>query len=172
MSTLILPGHGDFETTLGRKLFDIGKYNRRQQIALERPEEHEAHLNFASNEPMKREVELHNDVQLVSVLTVDLDDKPEWHARVGWMESKGYFVPLRAWQPWMEQPAQRVLDEMISLPRDLDLNAVKTTVRTHGRPSTIHKFIRLSPEEREYMLGVAGGIVQPKLWFKEPRRFN
>lgn len=170
MSTLILPGHSDFERTLGRRLFDIGKYTRRQQLALERPEEHEAFLNFASNEPWKREVEVHEGVQLVSILTVDLDDKPEWHARVGWQEAKGYFVPLRAWTTWMEEPAQRVLDEMMALPRDVEAGAWKTTVRTAGRPSTIHKFLRLSGEEREYMLGVQGSIVQPRVWVKEPRR--
>lgn len=168
--SLILPGSSEFEAALGRKLFDIGRYTRRQQIALERPEETERGINFASNEPHKREVEVHNDIQLVSILTVDLDDWPTWHARVGWMESKGYFVPLRGWQPWMEEPAQRVLSEMISLPREVE--KIGTAVRTHGRPSTVHKFIRVSPEEREYCLGVKGGIIQPKLWFKEPRKLD
>lgn len=167
MSNLILPGDAEFERTLGRApTFDLSRYSRRQQIALERPEETERDIAFASNEPYKREVEVINDIQLVSILTVDLDDWPVWSARVGWMESKGYFVPLRAWLPWMEEPAQRVMSEMIALPREVDPNHVRTTVRTKGRPSTIHKFIRLSPEEREYVRGITGGLVRPTLRFR------
>ncbi len=171
--SLILPGDSEFERTLGRTpLFDLSRYSRRQITALERPEETEPGINFASNEPFKREVEVHNAIQLVSILTVDLDDWPVFHARVGWMEAKGYFVPLRAWQPWMEEPAQRVMSELISLPREVDWKRIRTTVRTKGRPSTIHKFIKVSPEEREYVLGITGGVVRPSLWFREPRRFS
>jgi hypothetical protein len=171
MSSLLLPGDAEFERTLGRSpVFDISRYSRRQRIALERPEETERDVNFASNEPFKREVAVLNDIQLVSILTIDMDGGwPDWHARVGWMESKGYFVPLRAWQPWMEEPAQRVMSELISLPREVE--RIRTTVRTHGRPSTIHKFIRLSPEEREFVRGITGGLVKPSLRFRDPRRF-
>lgn len=147
----------------------LAAYSRRQRIALERPEEHDAHINFASNDPHKREIEVINDIQLVSILSVDLDDKPEWHARVGWMESKGYFVPLRAWLPWMEEPAQRVMSELIRLPRDVEPSDVRTCVRTHGRPSTIHKYIRLSRLERDYVDAIRAGM-KPSIWFREPRR--
>jgi len=145
-------------------------YSRRQVIALERPEQNDPLNNFASNEPFKREVEVHNGIQLVSILTVDVEGSRTywWHARVGWMEAKGYFVPLRGWQDWMVEPAQRVMLWLITLPRDIE--RVYTDVQTDKRPSTIHKRIPLTPLERDYVDVVQSGTVEPSVWLRGPRR--
>lgn len=151
MSSLILPA--GMKPTQPPKLEG---YSRRQMIALENPEERDPVSWMASQSPHTRKVDVvQNRIQLVSILTVDLDSPPVWHARVGFMEAKDdYFVPLRSWTDKMEQLARQKLAELTRLPREVE--KFMDGVRPKARPTNIHVFIPLSRIERDYMEVVSG----------------
>lgn len=151
---------------------DLSQYTRRQRWAIERPETRDARDWMSSNEVFKREVRMvtHDGVplQLVSVLTVDLDDHPMLHARVGFLQAhstgtgKGdgdFYLPIRMWSSALEQEALRELNALTALPREVE--KFTQGVRPKARPSTIHRFIRLSSLEEDWMKAVQCGGAPP-----------
>lgn len=151
MSGLILPA--GMRPTQPPKLEG---YSRRQVVALENPEERDPISWMASQSPHTRKVEVVlKKLQLVSILTVDLDSPPVWHARVGFMEAKDdFFVPISMWTDKMEQAARGKLAELTRLPRDVE--KFMDGVRPKSRPTNIHVFVPLSRLERDYMEVVSG----------------
>lgn len=151
MSNLILPA--GMRPTQPPKLEG---YSRRHLIALENPEERDPISWMASQSPHTRKVDvIANRIQLVSILTVDLDSPPVWHARVGFMEAKDdFFVPIAMWTDKMEQAARKKLAELTRLPREVEKYI--DGVRPKARPTNIHVFIALSRLERDYMEVVTG----------------
>lgn len=142
-------------------------YTRRQCLAIERPEERDPQNWMSSNDPFKREVRMidHNGtrIQLVSVLTVDLDDQPVWHGRVGFLqaggEDKDYFLPMRMWGIALEQEALRELNDLMRLPREVE--KFTQGIRPASRPTNLHRFIRLTELEKSWLLAVQSGGVKP-----------
>lgn len=152
-------------------------YTRRQSLAIERPAERDPENWMSVRDPFLRETRMVDhggtQIQLVSILTVDLDDQPVWHARVGFLQAHDsgagdgdFFLPLRMWTVDLEQAALRELNELTRLPREVE--KFTQGVRPAGRPTNVHRFIRLSELEKSWLLAVQCGGVKPSVRAVDP----
>lgn len=154
------------------------EYSFRHTVAIERPEVRDPVNWFASSEVHKRKTRLVErdgvKLQLVSILTVDLDTPPVWHARVGYLQAAGadadYFLPLSTWTPELEQEARAELRELTALPREVERCVFGQ--RPKGRASTLHCFIPLSRLEQDWLTAIQCGGASPIVRIKDPRRYD
>lgn len=155
----------------------IAGYSDRLTIAIENPEHRDPQNWFASNNPFTRQVrrferDSKNILQFVSVLTVDDDSPPVFHARVGFLEPVGEyadrFVPMRTWTDGMQRMAKEEIATLLTLPRP-DYS-IASGVRPKGNASTLHGFVRLTQYEISWLRGVQEGTIQREKELRYPER--
>lgn len=147
-------------------------YSRRQLIAIERADEHDR-AEQCSGDVFKREIEIvevgKRKLQLVSTLHVNLDDMPEWDAAVSFLEGglSDHPVHQRAWTSEMWEAANRVMRELITLPREV--YGVKSKWKTRARPSEWHVIFPVTALERDWITAIRCGGIAPSVRALDPK---
>lgn len=154
------------------------EYSRRQLLALQRPANAPpADNDYQSRDPFLREVRIVDHqgtpIQLVSILSVDLDSPVVWHGSVGFMQAHGidadYHLPFSTWTVELEQEALRELNRMMRLPREIE----KFWQRPRGqkRPTHLHRMIALDQDERD-KLRLLSLSTTPLIQVRDPRKLE
>lgn len=154
------------------------QYSRRHRIALERPELHDRRDVGWTNDPHKRKVFMvehaKKKIQLVTALTVDLDDWPEWHASVMYLDEnpgaqRSFPIERRLWSDEMQQRAIGEMRKLMRLP--YEVQGVLSRWATRDRPSEWHCYWKVLPVERDKIIAILCGTVQPTVYIKDPRAY-
>ena len=154
------------------------QYSRRQLIAIDRPESKDRPDTFCSRDPHKRLVRIYphskTKLHLVTVLSIDLDDWPEWHATVGFLQPSGadadYFVPKRIWTEQMHQDATSEMRELCRMPYDDP--PYRTSWRPLGREAEWHVWWAVTPIVRDMVTAAQSGFYQPNIRIRDPKWAN
>lgn len=154
-------------------MIDLTKFSKRQRIALERLETKGHREPMLSKDPLTRETKVVQGFRVVSGLTVDDDQPMVWRAWVGLVDPKDviigrddYFVPLRMWPSWAAELCEMWIQQLLTLPRNIE--KVYQGLYPKGRPTTVHRMVRLDDDERRYVEDVKAKLLQPSVAAKDP----
>lgn len=165
----------------------IGGYSQRQTIALERPNYLDARVGgFIATDPHTKRVQAVADpnegiiaigtadraraknkhYQFGTILTVDMEDWPMWHAHCSFLDTvDDYLVPRAQWRDWMERKAAQEMRNLLpGWCRESD-----APVRVDRQKYSFHVRCRVSQLERDYLEVVRQGGIDASIAIRDPQ---
>lgn len=165
---------------------NFADYTPRQRIALERPNFEDARVSgFISKDPQTKRVRAVADptgiilpigtpgrekaknkhFQFGTILTVDMESWPVWHAHCSFLDTEDdRLVPRAQWRDWQETlAAQEMRNLLPRWCRDAD-----SPLKIDREKYSFHVRCRVSRMEWDYLTTVHEGGIAPSIAIKDP----